>query len=194
VTRRRLRPDEIELWRRVADSTEKLHPEKRDSAPVARPKPTPVKHPKPHLQPFRVGEKAPQTRDGHDVLPGISERLAKSPLHMDKKAFTRMKRGKLLPEDKIDLHGMTLDQAHPALVSFILSAHAAQMRLVLVITGKGKSSHDHGPIPQRKGVLKHQVPQWLSMPPLSQAVLQVSEAHLKHGGTGAYYVYLRRRR
>jgi DNA-nicking Smr family endonuclease len=43
------------------------------------------------------------------------------------------------------------------------------------------------------GVLRHQVPLWLRQPPLGQAVLQVSEAHLKHGGSGAYYVYLRRR-
>ena len=51
-----------------------------------------------------------------------------------------------------------------------------------------------GPIPVRHGVLRHQVPQWLSMPPLSSAVLQVSQAHISHGGGGAYYVYLRRHR
>ena len=56
-----------------------------------------------------------------------------------------------------------------------------------------KRGDDTGPIPQRMGALRHQVPQWLRMPPLSHAVLQVTEAHLKHGGAGAYYVYLRRR-
>ena len=46
----------------------------------------------------------------------------------------------------------------------------------------------------RDGVLRHQVPQWLSMPPLSALVLQITQAHVSHGGGGAYYVYLRRNR
>lgn len=105
-----------------------------------------------------------------------------------------MKRGKLKPESRIDLHGMRLDQAHGALVRFVLSSQASGRRLVLVITGKGKTREEPGPIPTPRGVLKHQVPQWLSLPPLAQAVLQVTPAHQRHGGEGAYYVYLRRGR
>ena len=112
---------------------------------------------------------------------------------MDAGTHAKMRRGKLAPEARIDLHGMTLAEAHPELIHFILNAQSAGMRLVLVITGKGKRREDTGPIPQRVGALRHQVPQWLRLPPLGQAVLQVSEAHLKHGGSGAYYVYLRRR-
>jgi len=63
---------------------------------------------------------------------------------------------------------------------------------VLVITGKGRDDDGPGPIPRRRGVLRHQVPQWLSRPPLGPAVLQVTPAHRKHGGEGALYVYLRR--
>jgi DNA-nicking Smr family endonuclease len=95
---------------------------------------------------------------------------------------------------KIDLHGMTIAEAHPELVAFILNSHAMGRRLVLVITGKGKDRDDGGPIPTRFGVLRHQVPQWLALPPLAQAILQVTPAHLRHGGHGAYYVYLRRTR
>ena len=113
---------------------------------------------------------------------------------MDHKNFGRMTRGKLSPEARIDLHGMTLAEAHPELIRFILNAHSDGLRLVLVITGKGKRGVDAGPVPQRQGVLKQQVPHWLHMPPLGPAILQVAEAHLKHGGTGAYYVYLRRHR
>ena len=87
---------------------------------------------------------------------------------------------------------MTLDQAHPALIRFVLGAQAEGRRLLLVVTGKGKRRESEGPIPTRLGVLKHQVPQWLRMPPLGAVVLQVSEAHRSHGGAGAYYVYLRR--
>jgi DNA-nicking Smr family endonuclease len=113
---------------------------------------------------------------------------------MDNKSFGKLKRGKLRPEGRIDLHGMTLDRAHPALKHFIQTSHRNGKRLVLVITGKGKQRDDGGPIPVRYGVLRHQVPQWLSSPPLSSVVLQVAQAHISHGGSGAYYVYLRRQR
>jgi DNA-nicking Smr family endonuclease len=64
----------------------------------------------------------------------------------------------------------------------------------LVITGKGKHRDDGGPIPTRFGVLRHQVPQWLAMAPLGGLVMQITESHIRHGGQGAYYVYLRRTR
>jgi hypothetical protein len=62
-----------------------------------------------------------------------------------------MTRGKLHPEARIDLHGMTLAEAHPELIRFILNAQSQGLRLVLVITGKGKRRDDTGPIPQRVG-------------------------------------------
>jgi DNA-nicking Smr family endonuclease len=142
-----------------------------------------------------LGQPAPKPRKTtHDLVPSLPDQLGAAPVQMDQKAFGRMKRGKLKPEGRIDLHGMTLDRAHPALSRFIQSAHKSGKRLVLVITGKGKLRDDGGPIPTRFGVLRHQVPQWLSMPPLSSVVLQVTQAHISHGGGGAYYVYLRRHR
>lgn len=193
MTRRRLRPEELDLWRKVADTAQPMHPEKRAaSLPLIDKKP-----PKPDRRPvekFDLGARSNGKRPGHDVLPGLPERLAQAPVKMDRKAFGKLKRGKLVPEGKIDLHGKTLDQAHPALTRFILKAQADGKRLVLVVTGKGKDRDDGGPIPVRLGVLRHNVPHWLSVPPLAQVVLQVTEAHLKHGGGGAYYVYLRRAR
>jgi hypothetical protein len=61
-------------------------------------------------------------------------------------------------------------------------------------TGKGKRGTDDSIIPERHGVLRHQVPQWLRLPPLNALVLQIAPAHRSHGGDGAYYVYLRRAR
>ena len=124
----------------------------------------------------------------------LSDTLADAPVTMDKRRFQRMTRGKLQPEARIDLHGMTLAQAHAALNGFILRAQADGLRLVLVITGKGRQSDDDGPIPRRRGALKHDVPQWLRMAPLGGCVLEMREAHARHGGSGAYYVYLRRMR
>lgn len=191
MSRRKLTSDEIDLWRKVAARAHRMHPE-QTSHEGPQPKPKPVKAVRPRLADFEVGIAARGPAPRNDLMPAISDRIASAPVKMDKKAFMKLKRGKLVPEGKIDLHGMTLDQAHPALTGFILRAQGQGKRLVLVITGKGKSKHDDGPIPVRRGVLKHQVPQWLVMPPLAGAVLQVAEAHLRHGGTGAYYVYLRR--
>jgi DNA-nicking Smr family endonuclease len=195
MTRRRLRPDEVELWRQIAATTDRLHPETpRGEEPVPRPKPKPHKTPKPRLPDFTVGQSARAAPTTLDLKAALLDHLRSAPLSMDSKAFTRMKRGKLAPEGRIDLHGMTMDRAHPALMAFILRAQASGKRLVLVITGKGRDRDEGGPIPVPRGILKHQVPQWLSTPPLAQAVLQITEAHISHGGAGAYYVYLRRHR
>ncbi len=190
--RRTLRPDEQELWQTVARSTNPLHgPGFVPQATVTQPTITqPAPQPAP-IPLFSLGEKA-RTSTAHRLAPTLRDHLASAPLQMDAKAFGRMTRGKLAPQARIDLHGMTLAQAHPALIRFILNAQGGGLRLVLVITGKGKRGDDSGPIPQRMGALRHQVPQWLRMQPMAAAVLQVAEAHLKHGGAGAYYVYLRR--
>jgi len=192
--RRSLRPDEEDLWQTVARSARPMHPKSATFARKPEPQPAePVSPPPiPALPTFRLGEKARAPRPP-DWQAGTANGLAAAPVQMDAKAFGRMTRGKLAPEARIDLHGMTLAEAHPELIRFVLNAQAEGMRLVLVITGKGKRGSDHGPIPQRMGALRHQVPQWLRLSPLGPSVLQVAEAHLKHGGSGAYYVYLRRR-
>lgn len=196
--RRRLRPEEQELWQAVARTATPLHPvvarHRIKDLPAALTRELmPVIHPAPSFGRFRIGEKA-HVRPAHDILPPLADRLAAAPVRMDAKSFARMARGKLVPEARLDLHGLTLAEAHPELIGFILNAQSAGLRLVLVITGKGRPGADHGPIPQPHGVLRHQVPQWLHLPPLGPSVLQVAEAHLKHGGSGAYYVYLRRQR
>ena len=189
---RHLSPEERALWDRVVERTTPIDPTRPAVAPTPpRPsKPSSQSDPVPSL---RVGQAADK-RASHDVLPGVADRLSAAPVNMDHKSFSKMKRGKLKPEARIDLHGMTMAEAHPELVAFILGSQSLGRRLVLVITGKGKDRDDGGPIPTRHGVLRHQVPQWLALPPLSQAILQVTPAHQRHGGHGAYYVYLRKRR
>lgn len=187
--RRTLRPEEEALWQTVARSAAPMH-SSRSHMPVQNLPPALVPDP-PAFQPdtmprFRVGEKARAA----DLMP----RPLTPSIQMDRKAFDRLVRGKLAPEARLDLHGMTVAEAHPELIRFILNSSAAGLRLVLVITGKGKARPDFGPIPQQYGVLKHQVPAWLRLAPLGPAILQVSEAHLKHGGSGALYIYLRRGR
>jgi DNA-nicking Smr family endonuclease len=191
---RGLRPEERALWDMVADRTDPLHTKKPSLAvhdPAARKKPTRTPQ---KIAPFTLGIKATPFQLQDNLITPLTERLATAPVQMDRKSFKKLSRGKLQPEGRLDLHGLTMAEAHPDLVAFISNAHIMQKRLVLVITGKGKNKPDLGPIPTRRGVLKHQVPQWLSLPPIAHLVLEVREAHLKHGGGGAYYVYLRRSR
>jgi len=189
---RHLSPDERALWDKVAERTTPMKPKSNVSQPVET-----SKKPKPKMThnfaPFEAGVKAEHARP-HQLQPTIGVQLRSAPVQMDNKSFGKMTRGKLKPEGRLDLHGMTMAEAHPELISFVLAAQSKGKRLVLVITGKGKLRDEGGPMPAVRGVLRHQVPQWLSLPPLSSAILQVTPAHLKHGGDGAYYVYLRRRR
>jgi DNA-nicking Smr family endonuclease len=191
--RRGISPEERALWDRVAASAKPIRPQRAPFAaePEMRQKPA-----APHSMPgeFRIGERARPMTAAHDLVPPVGERLAAQPVRMDPRTHRQLSRGKVPPEARIDLHGMTLAEAHPVLVRFVLAASTAGKRLVLVITGKGKRGEDDGPIPQRVGVLRHQVPHWLTQPPLGAIVLQIAPAHLKHGGSGAFYVYLRRSR
>jgi DNA-nicking Smr family endonuclease len=192
---RHLRPEEAALWEVIAARTQPLHPKRKAAAPSEAAQPLPkVPEPKDPIPPFAIGEKAGSQPRTHDLARPLSAALAGAPVAMDRKAHRKLTRGKLSPEARIDLHGMTLSAAHPALMRFIADAHARGLRLVLVITGKGRERDAFGPIPTRTGVLKHQVPQWLTSGALRPLVLQVTEAHRTHGGTGAYYVYLRRRK
>lgn len=198
---RRLSDEDRELWQRVARTARRLH-----RAPVGDAVPPAGLRPDPGFVPARPVADPPLFPVAPDPGPGVprvrldlvapvSERVAAEPLRMDPGLHRAMVRGKLLPEARIDLHGMTLAQAHSALTGFIMAAHARGARLVLVITGKGRKTDDHAaPMPARHGVLKHEVPLWLRSGVLAPLVLQLREAHRTQGGSGAYYVYLRKRR
>lgn len=200
MTRRRgLSADDRAVWDAVTRSVARRHPPPAPDTPArAAPPPDPPAPQRHHsplaptLPSFRVGQTAPPPPRGLPAPAPASPaaRMATQPLRMDAKTHRRMVGGKLRPEARLDLHGMTLAQAHPELIHFVLSAHSAGLRLVLVITGKGRG--DHGPLPTRPGALRHQLPVWLHQPPLAAIVQQSSAAHFRHGGEGAYYLYLRR--
>ncbi len=195
MSRRKLTHEELNLWRRITDQTERLRPEDKPvDPPLEMPKPQIVPSPQVPLTSLKRPSRRSVTTISFDLSDHLEHQLATAPVRMDHKAFKKMKRGKLRPEARMDLHGMTLDRAHPALMRFILTSSASGKRLVLVITGKGRDRDDGGPIPTPRGILRHQVPQWLTTPPLNTHVIQFTPAHLSHGGDGAYYVYLRRQR
>jgi len=148
----------------------------------------------PPIKRFQIGETAGQKQVNLNGTPNVTLEPLKNSPNMDGRNFDRLKKGKLPVDGRIDLHGMTLAEAHPALTGFVQASHMAGRRLLLVITGKGRTFDGEGLMSARRGILNHQVPQWLRNHPLAPLVLQVTQAHGKHGGSGAYYVYLRRRR
>jgi len=106
---------------------------------------------------------------------------------LGKRERTRLSRGRSEIEARLDLHGMTQARAHRALSGFLHRAHQDGLTFVLVITGKGRSGGE-------SGVLRRQVPEWLSLPEFRAFVVGFEEAHIGHGGEGALYVRIRRAR
>jgi DNA-nicking Smr family endonuclease len=107
----------------------------------------------------------------------------------------KLKRGELQPGARIDLHGMTEAAAHAALLSFLASAQARGVRLALVVTGVGnpRSDEDAEWMRAPHGVLKQMVPRWLNEKEFAALAVGTAPAHIRHGGDGALYVYLRKR-
>ena len=97
-------------------------------------------------------------------------------------------RGAVDIDARLDLHGLRQDAAHRALRSFIVGAQSRGARIVLVITGKGRTGEG-----EDAGVLRRAVPRWLEAPDLRPLVVGVSVAHRSHGGDGALYVQVRRK-
>lgn len=113
----------------------------------------------------------------------------------DDRTRRRLARGREPVEARLDLHGLTQHDALITLRGFIADACRRELKMVLVITGKGRSGSS-GPLfdPNDRGVLRRVVPQWLAMPDMRDQVVGFEEAHLAHGGAGALYVRLRRAR
>jgi DNA-nicking Smr family endonuclease len=109
---------------------------------------------------------------------------------LNRRERARLSRGKQEIEARIDLHGMTQARAHRALHNFLLRASDNGLRFVLVITGKGRATR----LDSSRGILRQQVPEWLGLPEFRTLVVGFEQAHIGHGGEGALYVRVRRRR
>ncbi|HWA03508.1 MAG TPA: Smr/MutS family protein [Rhizomicrobium sp.] len=119
---------------------------------------------------------------------------------LDGNTAARLRRGEIDPDRRIDLHGKTEAAAHRALLGFLRQAQRSGARLALVITGKGAGEPDpYEPFDlerasRARGVLKAMVPRWLKEPEFAALIADHRAAHRRHGGTGAFYVYLRKKR
>ncbi|MDR2098557.1 MAG: Smr/MutS family protein [Rickettsiales bacterium] len=99
----------------------------------------------------------------------------------------RMRKGRLEPERTLDLHGRTVEAAHRAFIDFINSNHAASVRNLLVITGKGALSKEG------KGRIRKEFEAWINDPLVGSKILAVAPAGPSHGGGGAFYILLRKK-
>ncbi len=121
-------------------------------------------------------------------------------LGLDKRSARRLKRGRTEIEGRLDLHGMTLDAAHGALDQFIDRSLRRGKRCVLVITGKGRRASldgqgwGEGLDRDPRGVLREAAPNWLRVGAQGNQILAIEPARPQHGGDGAFYVLLRRKR
>ncbi len=106
---------------------------------------------------------------------------------LEKPVKRKLTRGRLPLEGRIDLHGMIQSEAHAVLLDFLMQAHERGLRHVLVITGKGRSMGSDG-------ALKRAVPMWFSKPEYRYLISSYEDASINHGGEGALYVRLARRR
>lgn len=175
---RTLAEDERALWRLVT----------RTVAPLRRAARLEPEEPRESLSP----EPLPRPTKPASAIDAKQRQTTKPPLApFDRRLRQRLSRGSEAIEGRIDLHGLTQNEAHFALTRFLVRAQDAGARTVLVITGKGGA--DRAALAER-GVLRRQVPLWLKLPELRAIVLGFETAHVSHGGEGALYVRLRRAR
>ena len=185
--RRSLSEEERALWESVAKQTKPLR--KRARA---------VKSHAVSPDPVTPGAAAPASppKQVTSAKPARAPRLVQAsppaapPLApLGRRERSQLSRGRKEIDARLDLHGMTQTRAHSTLLSFLQRAHSDGLTFVLVITGKGKLGAE-----SERGVLRRQVPHWLSLPDFRSLVVGFEEAHIGHGGEGALYVRVRRSR
>ena len=189
---RGLSPGEAALWARLARSVTPLagkvpppagegdQPKAGGGAPSVASKPRSQDRPHAPLHPRpAAGGPPPRSGEGRTGLDSSWER--------------KLAQAAIDPDFTLDLHGHTLDQAHARLDQGLLQAKAMGARLVLLITGRSRPTDaaDRG---ARRGAIRAKVLDWLAAGPHAADIAAIRNAHRRHGGEGALYLVLRRRR
>jgi DNA-nicking Smr family endonuclease len=180
--RRALSEEERALWESVAKQVKPLR--KKPRAPRAAIAPVEA----PPAAARSAGLPKPPANPGAPKIPKPEHPPPLAPL--GRRERSQLSRGRKEIEGRLDLHGMTQTRAHRALLSFLQRASTDGLTFVLVITGKGRATG----LEAGRGVLRRQVPEWLSLPEFRALVVGFEEAHIGHGGEGALYVRVRRAR
>ena len=113
-------------------------------------------------------------------------------IRIDKNKLSLLKRGKIKPEKILDLHGLTSVEAKTKAIEFTKINFNLGIRLLLIITGKGKIKiNDLNREELKTGVLRKSLKSWLYESDLRPYILGIISSHISHGGEGAFYVYLK---
>jgi DNA-nicking Smr family endonuclease len=191
-------PDDLDLWRHTARSVTPLRKAKPRVPEVGAPQ---EQQPKPRPPPPKSPPHPPTV--ARTISPPQSpKRGAPKPppplVPIERRKARRIARGIVEIDDRIDLHGLRQADAERRLRAFLLGARAQGLRTVLVITGKGGARgvgpRDDGIERSEPGVLRRSVPMWLEQPELRDCVAGIAPAHIRHGGSGAIYIHLRKAR
>lgn len=161
--------DEPDLWDRVVADVTPL-PGKRKAAPKPAAPPVATVTARIDVPIRKAAAPAPKKDAARDL---------------DLRTQQRLQRGQMEIEAILDLHGSGQSAAFEKLCGFLEGAYRRGARCVLVITGKGKAGD---------GILKARLPEWINEPPLRPIVLKATPARQNHGGSGAFYILLRRDR
>ena len=106
------------------------------------------------------------------------------------------KENKFYITKSLDLHGYTLDEANKKVKSFIIDCFDQKVSKVIIVTGKGlHSQNDKDPYISKKfGILKNSVPDFIkSNPGLMKKIKSIVDAEIADGGSGAFYVFLKKK-
>jgi DNA-nicking Smr family endonuclease len=172
---RRLTEEEVALWRRVT----------RTVVPRSGERPE-----EPEPSDASVAE-TPDLRPA-EAISQPKQKTLPPPTPLDARLRRRLARGRGGVDDVLDLHGLTQHEAHEELSRFLTRNQALGSKVVLIVTGKGRSSGAR--VEAGEGVLRRNAPLWLHAPSLRALVVSYEEASPKHGGSGALYVRIRKRR
>lgn len=185
---RPLSPEEKQIWSKVTQTV----------APL---KKQPVAAKSESVQPFAEAvipsaKHIPVQTRAPTAKKAIAQPVNRSPVPvLDDSWERRIATGALIPEMTVDLHGHTLEAAHRRLNQTLGQALSRNVRVLLVITGNPRpvaSSSPHGE--RARGAIRAEIGDWLAHSGHADAIASVRNAHPRHGGKGALYIILRRRK
>ncbi|MCT2399071.1 Smr/MutS family protein [Novosphingobium mangrovi (ex Huang et al. 2023)] len=191
---RRLSAEEAQVWAQVARTVTPLDRSPgREGAQAKRVEsavPVPLAPSKPLPSGKKVKGRVPPPLPPKAVP---AKPKADAPLHLDGSWEKRISKGGLVPDFSLDLHGASLEVAHSRLMHGLMQARAMGARVVLVVTGKPRpvDAMDRG---ERRGAIRAKISDWLAASEHASDIVAIRGAHRRHGGHGALYLVLRRRR
>ena len=109
----------------------------------------------------------------------------------------KLKKTKSLKTKSIDLHGYTLEQANNLIEAFIIKSFEKYIHKLIVVTGKGlHSENEKNPyVSKDLSILKYSVPEFIkNNTELIKKIIEIKDAKIEDGGSGAFYIYLKNKK